>query len=112
MADQEHPATYPGRAALGEALAFELALGTRRPVQALGHTLALHRPASFLPCTGIGQLTKQFDAVAREHPEVASARQAVEEVNWLRTMWITRAVPELSDFDFLHRGSGSPVAMA
>ncbi len=59
---------------------------------ALGHNLALHRPASFLPYTGIGQLTRLFDAVATEHPEIVSARRAVEEVDRLRTAWITRAV--------------------
>jgi hypothetical protein len=59
---------------------------------ALGHTLAAHCPASFLPYTGIGQLTKLFEAVLAEHPEIADARSAVEEIDRLRTTWITRAV--------------------
>ena len=48
---------------------------------ALGHTLAAHRPASFLPYTGIGQLTKLFEAVSAEHPEIADAREAVERID-------------------------------
>lgn len=80
----------------------ELRLVKRRPThwrwalvalyEAVGHTLAQHRPASFLLYSGVRQVSKLFDAVAEEHPEIASARKAVEEVDRLRTTWITRAV--------------------
>jgi len=59
---------------------------------ALGHTLAMHRPPTFLPYLGIGQLTKLFEAVASEHPEIVDSRAAVEKIDRLRTTWITRAV--------------------
>lgn len=58
----------------------------------VGHTLAAHRPTTFLPYTGIGQLSKLFEAVAAEHPEIADGREAVEEIDRLRTVWITKAV--------------------
>jgi len=41
---------------------------------------------------GIGQLTKLFEAVVAEHPEIAVSRSAVQEIDRLRTTWITRAV--------------------
>ena len=52
----------------------------------------MHRPASFLPYTGIGQLTKLFDAVVSENPELPQVRASVEEIDRLRTTWITRGV--------------------
>lgn len=83
-------------------LADELRQVKRRPTHwrwalvalynALGHTLAAHRPESFLPYGGLGQLTKLFEAVAKVHPEIAPAKKAVEEIDRLRTTWITRAV--------------------
>jgi len=85
-----------------EMLAHELRNVKRRPTHwrwalvalymALGHTLAMHRPPTFLPYMGIGQLTKLYEAVAAEHPEIADFRPAVEEIDRLRTTWITRAV--------------------
>jgi hypothetical protein len=80
----------------------ELRLVKRRPTHwrwalvalynALGHILALHRPASFLPYTGIGQLTKMFDAVAAERLELSLVRESVELVDQLRTRHITLGV--------------------
>jgi predicted Rossmann fold nucleotide-binding protein DprA/Smf involved in DNA uptake len=55
---------------------------------AVGHTLgapAIQRP---------GQVTKLFDAVAAEHPEIAEAKGAVEEVERLRCAWITWGVTD------------------
>ena len=60
--------------------------------EALGHTLAQHRPPSFLPYTGLGQLTRLFDAVVGEHAELPQVRASVEEIDRLRTTWITRGV--------------------
>ncbi len=57
---------------------------------ALGHALAKHRPASFLPYLGLGQLTRLFDAVAAEMPELPQVRASVEQIDRLRTQWITR----------------------
>jgi hypothetical protein len=83
-------------------LADELRSVRRRPTHwrwalvalydALGHTLAAHRPASFLPYTGLGQLTRLFDAVVEEHPELPQVRASVETVDRLRTTWIARGV--------------------
>ncbi len=57
---------------------------------ALGHALAKHRPASFLPYLGLGQLTRLFDAVAAEMPELPQVRASVEQIDRLRTGWIIR----------------------
>jgi hypothetical protein len=83
-------------------LAEELRLVKRRPThwrwalvalyEALGHTLAAHRPPTFLPYTGLGQLARLFDAVARERPELPQVRASVEEVDRLRTTYITWSV--------------------
>lgn len=59
---------------------------------ALGHTLAEHLPANFLPYAGLGQLTRLFDAVAAEMPELPQVRSSVELVDRLRTAHITRGV--------------------
>jgi hypothetical protein len=83
-------------------LAEELRLVKRRPTHwrwalvvlynALGHTLAARRPATFLPYTGIGQLTKMFDAVAGEQPELLQVRDSVKTIDRLRTTYITWGV--------------------
>lgn len=96
--DADHPAEI--RKWL-EMLEHELRFVKRRPTHwrwalvalysALVHTLAMHRPPTFLPYMGIGQLTKLFDAVILERPEIADAREAVEGIDRLRTVWITRA---------------------
>jgi hypothetical protein len=60
--------------------------------EALGHSLALRRPDSFLPYEGLGQVSKLFEAVAVEHPAIAPARKAVGGIEQLRCVWITHAV--------------------
>lgn len=83
-------------------LADELQWVKRRPThwrwalvalyETVGHTLAAHRPVTFLPYTGIGQLTKLFDVVVGEHPELPQVRESVEEIDRLRTTCITWGV--------------------
>jgi hypothetical protein len=83
-------------------LADELRYVKRRPTHwrwalvalhdALGHTLAAHRPSTFLPYTGLGQLTRLFDAVAGEYPDLPQVRTSVQEIDRLRTTYVTWGV--------------------
>jgi hypothetical protein len=83
-------------------LAHELRFVKRKPTywrwalvamyEALGHTLAEHLPATFLPYSGLGQLTKMFDAMAGEHPELPQVRESFEMIERLRTTYITWGV--------------------
>ncbi|NOT34438.1 MAG: hypothetical protein HOP12_09740 [Candidatus Eisenbacteria bacterium] len=57
--------------------------------EALGHTLAAHRPATFLPYTGLDQVTRLFDAVVGENPELPQVRESVGMIDRLRTTYIT-----------------------
>lgn len=85
-----------------EMVAHELPAVRRRPsswrwvivalYDALGHALALRRPASYWPKEDLGQLTALFDAVAAERPELPEVREAVALIDRIRTTYIADAV--------------------
>ena len=85
-----------------ERLAKELQLVKRRPTawrwavvalwDALAHALAAHRPAGFVPESGLRELPRLFSAVSREHPELPQVEQSIERINDLRTRHITKGV--------------------
>jgi len=83
-------------------LAHELELVARRPSswrwalvalwEALAHALAAHRPGDFRPRGGLGELSRLFLAVSGMYPELPQVGTAIEEIDRLRTRFITAAV--------------------
>ena len=59
---------------------------------ALGHALVMRRPAE--PRDAVHHLLELFDAVTEDMPAIQKSREAIEQLEMLRTTWLPRPIGE------------------